>query len=116
MFDLVYSTAIWAHLNDEEVCVLYKNAYQHIKHGGGVIICEQTAPYCYAGKNYLRRTTEQYVDLLKSTGFEVKEVTVIDFWLHRILMERHLVKWICARKMYVNIEPDEIKVALNRNI
>ncbi len=115
-FDLVYSSAIWAHINEEEVRRLYANIFQHIKEKGIFIICEQTAPYYYEGNNYIRRTTMQYVDLIREAGFEVIEGKIIDFWLHRILFEKKLVKKICRRKKYSGKEQDELKIQLNKSI
>lgn len=115
LFDLVYSSAVWAHINEEAVKGLYANIYEHLNENGVFIICEQVAPYYYEGKNYIRRTSEQYIDLLEKAGFSVVNIETIDFWLHRILFEKHLVKKICARKKYVDRSQEEVKIQLNKN-
>lgn len=114
-FDLIYSSAIWAHINEEEVCKLYMNIHEHLLGEGSFIICEQVAPFYYEGNNYIRRTSEQYARLLKKAGFQIVKVETIDFWLHRILFEKHFVKKYVARKKYINRNPDEVKIELNKN-
>lgn len=112
-FDLIYSSAVWAHISNEEARKLFNNIYRHIKDEGLFIICEQTAPYYYEGHNYIRRTGTQYSDLLKEAGFEVVEAEYIDFWLHRILFEYRFVKKLCNRKSVLN--SDEFRIQLKKN-
>ena len=49
MFDMIYSSAVWAHIDDSVLEKLVKNIYDHLKKNGLFIICEQTSPYRYGG-------------------------------------------------------------------
>lgn len=51
VFDLVYSSAIWAHIGDLQCQILMKNIYDHLRIGGMFILCEQSAPFKYGGGN-----------------------------------------------------------------
>lgn len=115
-FDLVYSVAIWAHINTDKVKELYMNIYEHLKSGGIFFLCEQVAPYYYEGENYIRRTNKQYVELLEASGFKVLELKTIDFWLHRIIFEKYFVKWLCKLERYKNSSNEEIRIRFNKNI
>lgn len=48
-FDMVYSSAIWAHVDDGSCHDLMKTIYDHLRNGGMFVICEQTAPYRFGG-------------------------------------------------------------------
>ncbi len=114
-FDMIYSSAIWAHIHKEDIQGLYANIYKHLSPKGYFIICEQSAPYYYEGNNYIRRTTEQYVNLLEDAGFEIADIEIIDFWLHRILFEKYFVKKYVGRKKFIHRDQDELKIELNKN-
>ena len=42
-------------------------------------------------------------------------IEVIDFWLHRLLIEKRFVKWLCKRKKYSTYTSEQIRIELNRN-
>lgn len=115
MFDMVYSSAVWAHIDDKNCQCLMKNIYEHLHNKGIFVICEQTAPYKYGGGYFLRRTCEAYYHYLKSAGFTVLSIEVIDFWLHRLLVEKRLVKWLCKRRKYSAYTSEQIRIELNRS-
>lgn len=97
VFDLVYSSAVFAHVSDEVVTKLFLNIFNHIKKDGSFVICEQTAPCRYEGTTYIRRTVYEYIGMLQKAGFCEFECFVIDFWLHRILFERKIGKKFIAQ-------------------
>ncbi|MEN2776309.1 class I SAM-dependent methyltransferase [Acetivibrio clariflavus] len=41
IFDLVYSSAVFAHIGDEILLPLFKNIYNHIQENGMFILCEK---------------------------------------------------------------------------
>lgn len=53
-FDMVYSSAVWAHIDDNSCQDLIQNIYAHLRVGGIFVICEQMAPFRYGG--VLRQT------------------------------------------------------------
>jgi len=115
MFDMVYSSAVWAHIDDKNCQYLMKNIYEHLCDNGIFVICEQTAPFKYGGTTFLRRTCGEYYYYLKNAGFTVLSIEVIDFWLHRLLVEKKLVKWLCKRKRYSSYTSEQIRIELNKS-
>lgn len=117
LFDLVYSSAVFAHISDADVQTLFSNIYEHVEKEGAFVICEQTAPFRYEGATYIRRPLNEYIGLLQKAGFKKFECLIIDFWLHRIIFERGIGKYFI--KKYLTKNPNEDKqlamVNLNRN-
>lgn len=115
MFDMIYSSAVWAHVSDSVMGNLMKNICDHTKKEGLFVICEQTAPCRYAGNGWTRRTCNDYMRALQKAGFSIMKAERIDFWLHRVIMEKHLVKWVCSWKRFSNDTRDKTRIALNQN-
>jgi len=90
-FDLVFSLAVLAHINDKEISDIILTVYKKLKKNGKYIIFEQVAPYKYEGKNFIRRTIKEYLELGKRIGFEIEEITLISFNFHR-QFERYIAK------------------------
>lgn len=42
-------------------------------------------------------------------------IEAIDFWMHRIFVEKYLVKWLCKRKRYSSYTTDQIRIKLNKS-
>lgn len=101
---------VGAHISDNELREILVSAYEHIRMGGSVVIFEQTAPYSYGGKNFIRRTNAQYIDILRTVGFEIVNSSIVDFKLHRIVLEKNIVKRIVRNKE----NTDEIRLSLNK--
>lgn len=114
-FDMIYSSAVWAHIDDMHCQYLMHNIYEHLFNGGIFVICEQTAPFRYGGGYFLRRTSEEYYQYLMNAGFNVLNIEIIDFWLHRLWVEKRLVKWLCKKKRYSVYTPEQSRVELNRS-
>lgn len=110
-FDMIYMIAVCAHLTNEVLENLVENAFAHLKSGGVFVIFEQTAPFEYGGKGYRRRTCEQYCTLINNAGLKTENIKIVDFWLHRLLLEKHLIKWICKQK--ADISSDDVRINLN---
>jgi len=87
-FDAVYSSAVFAHISDENALTIYKNIYKHLKNNGLIILCEQTAPRRRIGTTFTRRTIKEYKSLLNESGYDVICSLLIDFWAHRLFFER----------------------------
>lgn len=49
IFDMIYTVAVWAHIEDMQCHALLKNIYEHLKDGGMFVMCEQIAPFRYSG-------------------------------------------------------------------
>lgn len=92
LYDVVYSSAIYAHLEDSLINELFDNIITHLHTGGKFIICEQVAPKRYGGETFTRRTQDEYVQFLKRSGFKIEEKFIIDFWLHRLFFEKKIQK------------------------
>lgn len=115
-YDIVYSSAVFAHLKDDVVCSLMNNIYKHLYKRGMFILCEQCAPYRYEGDTYIRRTCSEYKEILNKAGFAVQKEFVIDFWAHRIFFERKIQKLFLhwAVKKY-HATKDIALIKLNQN-
>ena len=91
-FNLIYSIAVFAHIDDDS---LLNSIFESFKHnllpGGKLIIFEQVAPVSYRGKSFIRRTIKDYEDLIIKYGFKVQNHTLISFDCHRYF-ERYLAK------------------------
>lgn len=91
-YDIIYSVAVFAHVNDELINQLFNNFYEHMSKQGKLILCEQVGTRRIEGETYTRRTIAEYRSKLEKAGFSIKEVKLIDFWAHRIFFERRIAK------------------------
>lgn len=92
-FDLIYSVAVFAHVDDQDVMKLFQNLNNHINKDGYIIICEQVGKKQMTdGRTYVRREGESYIHALEKSGFTIEDQYLIDFWLHRMLFERKIAK------------------------
>ena len=91
-YDIIYSVAVFAHIDDKLTAQLFCNFADHLSKQGKLIICEQVGTRRIVGKTYTRRTIAEYEGLIEKAGFSIKEVRLIDFWAHRIFFERRLAK------------------------
>lgn len=114
-FDLIYSSAVFAHISDADVKKLFTNIYEHTKLNGKFVICEQVAPYRYEGGTYIRRPLNEYVELLQKAGFKKFEYFIIDFWFHRIVFERRIGKYLVNKHLKYNVDVDKQLVMLDLN-
>lgn len=115
-FDMVYSSAVWAHIEDKPCQFLIQNIYEHLMKNGVFVICEQTAPIKYGrGGRFVRRSCEEYCHYLTNAGFTILNIEIIDFWLHRLLFEKHIVKWLSGRKKYLLCTLEQTRINLNRH-
>lgn len=115
IYDIVYSSAVWAHINDHDMSSLLDDISKKIKPEGGFVLCEQCAPYRYERSTYMRRTYSEYKKMLEVHGLHPVFCTRIDFWAHRILFERNIAKKFYAKeKARTNIEDDLVKIICNR--
>lgn len=101
-YDLIYSVAVLAHIEDN-VCRDIMNSFaEHISDGGRIILCEQVGKIPSGGKTYVRRTVDEYIDLVQRAGLCVEKQYLIDFWAHRIFFERRIAKRIYKHMKAVN--------------
>lgn len=114
-YDLVYSSAVWAHLGDTEMVHLLRNIKKRLKHGGAFILCEQCAPTRYEGDSYIRRSYDEYSSLLGNEGFSLKFCRRIDFPLHRIFFERMIAKKFYEKERVNHNKNIEVKLICNKN-
>lgn len=117
LFDVIYSSAIFAHVTDEVVLSLFANIAGHVSDNGVFALCEQTAPVRYGGATFTRRPKSEYIALLEKAGFKEFECFTIDFWLHRLLFERKIGKYFINRYMKKHNETNRhvAMVQLNKN-
>ena len=117
-FDFVYSSAIWAHIEEDKVNEYFRNINQYLNKDGIFILCERIGPYRKEEKINIRRTLKNYSDLLESNNFKIIDSFIIDFWLHRILFEWILKRiFIKIKKTFSkNLTSTEILLSLNNNI
>lgn len=64
-FDLIYSFSVLAHISDNIITDELKNLREHLTTDGKFMFFEQVAPFSYGGKNFKRRTINEYSLLLK---------------------------------------------------
>lgn len=116
-FDVIYSSAVFAHIDDNTVSDLFYNISKHVSSGGVFVLCEQTAPYRYSGKGFIRRTLDEYNSLLISRGLKPVNAKIIDFWFHRIIFERVISKLFIKyyKKKYKIYDKETIMIKLNNN-
>lgn len=93
-YDLIYSVAVLAHIKDNVCKEIMDNFAGHISEGGRIILCEQVGKFRGEGETYVRRTVDEYIDMVKSAGLCVERHYLIDFWAHRIFFERRIAKKI----------------------
>lgn len=116
IFDIIYSSAIFAHVQDETMAQLFLNIANHCSSEGLFIICEQVSPFRYGGETFTRRTCEEYIQMAEQVGFRVCNNFVIDFPIHRILFERKIQKHFVSHiQKKNNLSKSEVLVSLNRN-
>lgn len=115
LFNIVYSSAIFAHISDDIVLSLFSNIVSHISKNGYFVLCEQTAPVRYSGATFTRRPMSEYVELLKKAGFTNFECFTIDFWLHRLFFERKIGKYFINQYMKKYHETNSHVAMINLN-
>lgn len=105
-YDMAYTICVLAHIDDKDVNQLLKDMYNQLEEGGIICLCEQVAPNERAGNGWKRRTSDQYVKMIKNAGFvlDKKYNYRIDFAVHRLLFERHIAKWFYEKKKVDNEE------------
>lgn len=91
-WNLIYSVAVLAHIDDNVCREIINNFAEHISEGGRIILCEQVGKVRGEGETYVRRTVNEYIDMVKSAGLCVEKHYLIDFWAHRLLFERKIAK------------------------
>lgn len=92
-FDLIYSVAVFAHVNDQDVMRLFQNLNSHLNKDGYIVLCEQVGKKQITdGNTYVRREGKSYIHALEKSGFTVENQYLVDFWLHRIWFERKIAK------------------------
>lgn len=90
-FDFVYSSAVFAHIDDSSVERLWRNIHSALLEGGSFLVFEQIAPFRVDGNTYTRRTTSDYVNIGEKTGFQVVSNSIISFKYHTYF-ERYISK------------------------
>lgn len=91
MFNLVYSIAVFAHIEDELLLSLFKNINEKLEYGGFFILFEQTAPKRVGGENWVRRNQKEYIDYANQCGFILDKKVHISFLAHNFF-ERRIAK------------------------
>lgn len=92
-YNVIYSSAIFAHISDDVVNAIFSNLNKHLLKNGYFILYEQVGARHIDGKTYSRRTMNEYRTLLEKTGFEIVDEYLIDYWFHRKIFELHISKW-----------------------
>ena len=92
-FDLIYTVAVLAHVNDDVVDGILSNFHDHLTLNGHIILCEQVGKRRTEGTTYTRRTVEEYEKIARQHHLIVEKQYLIDFWMHRRVFERHIAKW-----------------------
>ena len=115
LYDLIYSVAVFAHIDDGTASQLFENIHSHCE--GSFVLVEQVAPYYYEGNGFIRRTISQYKELLQEAGFDIINTNVIDFWMHRLLFERRIGRVLVNRyvKRYNISDKKVAMLKLNSN-
>lgn len=100
-YDLIYSMAVLAHIKDNVCSEILCNFAEHMSEDGKIILCEQVGKTSQEGETYIRRTVDEYIDMVQSAGLCVERQYLIDFWAHRIFFERRI-----AKKIYEHMKAD----------
>ena len=114
LYDMVYSVAVFAHIDDLLMKNLFDSFRNNLTRNGKLIICEQVGTKRIEGETYTRRTIDEYKSILQKAGFVIEEIKLIDFWVHRIIFERRLAKYF-----YKNIKAStyhDRQIEANRKI
>lgn len=82
-FDLIYSIAVFAHIQDELIFPLFSNIYKHLNPFGKFILFEQTGSKRSDGDIWHRRTTQEYMQVATRCGFKIEQRHLITFTAHR---------------------------------
>lgn len=89
-FDLVYIISVFAHIEDKNCMEILNKLSSCLKKGGKLLLFEQTAPIRYSGDNFVRRRTDDYIDMLKDE-YRVIDYQVVCFKYH-CFFERYIAK------------------------
>jgi SAM-dependent methyltransferase len=87
-FDLIYSIAVFAHIEDKQIPLLFDNIYKHLNFPGRFILFEQTGHRRRQGKTWNRRTTDEYISLALKSGFRIEQRCLIVFPIHRFFEKK----------------------------
>jgi SAM-dependent methyltransferase len=90
-FDLVYSIAVLAHVDDDALPKLIDTVVTNLHTQGKYIVFEQVAPFIYSGTNFIRRRIIDYKNLFREKGLTVEKIVLIDYRCHRFF-ERFIAK------------------------
>jgi cyclopropane fatty-acyl-phospholipid synthase-like methyltransferase len=110
-YSLIYSIAVFAHIESESLTSLFNGIYMSLKKGGRFILFEQVAKVKYSGDSFIRREILEYITLLNSTGFSIEQTKLFDFASHRFF-ERRIAKYFYK---YFSRGKDNIEKRLNAN-
>lgn len=113
-YDLTLVIAVLAHISDEDVLEIIRNIKRSLCDTGLLVVFEQVGKHHVQGKNYVRRTISEYTKIFESTGMRIKKVTLIDFWMHRMFMERFIAKSFYKRQKGAN--DSDRRINANRNV
>lgn len=90
-YDLVYSFATFAHIDDKHIEKTYRNVADALNNNGIFMIFEQVAPFHYSGTTFQRRTIEEYKEIGLRNDLQIKQVYLLSFGAHRFF-ERYIAK------------------------
>lgn len=91
-FDLIYSFAVFAHIPDDELQVVFQKLSKLLRPGGRLITFDQVSTKGYQGTTFFRRKFMDYVQFSHSVGLSKDKSCLVDFPLHRYF-EMNLLKW-----------------------
>lgn len=90
-FSVIFSIAVFAHINDDELLSLLDYLKSRLLKGGKIILFEQVGGYRYGNSSFTRRTISEYIKLLISLGFTVIDSKLVYFKYHSFF-ERYVAK------------------------
>ncbi|HOV65531.1 MAG TPA: class I SAM-dependent methyltransferase [Bacillota bacterium] len=100
-FDLVYSVAVFAHIQDKMLSTIFQNIRMTLRKGCKFALFEQTGPVRREGETWIRRTPREYTEFASNCGFDIEISCLITFPAHRFF-EKYIApmfyRWFAGGK------------------
>jgi SAM-dependent methyltransferase len=90
-YELVYTFATLAHIAGDTIISTFENIEKSLIKGGKFMLFEQTASNEYVGKNFIRRSIQDYINLGQASGLKLEKTYLIRFSSHAFF-ERYIAK------------------------
>ena len=78
-FDIVYIFSVFAHLTDKQIKYVLDILPNLLNHSGKILLFEATGNESFKGKNWFRRTEQDYIELFQKNNLKLLNKNIIVF-------------------------------------